>query len=45
MHRNEVLYAALAKIKAMQAANYQPRLRLDLKLREGKAMPVYKRAW
>ena len=24
MHRDEVLYAALAKIKSMQAANYQP---------------------
>jgi len=39
MHANEVLYAALAKIKAMQAANYQAPLKTRFKAagREGRA--------
>ncbi|MBA2710435.1 MAG: 3-hydroxyacyl-CoA dehydrogenase/enoyl-CoA hydratase family protein [Tatlockia sp.] len=37
MNANEVLYAALARIKAMQAANYQPPLKTKFKVagREG----------
>lgn len=40
MHKNEVLYAALAKIKSMQAANYLPRLQTPFKVagREGHAI-------
>lgn len=39
MHTDEVLYAALAKVKALQAANYQPPLksRFNVAGREGKA--------
>ena len=32
MHANEVLYAALAKIKAMHAANYLPPLQKQFKV-------------
>ncbi len=40
MHANEVLYAALAKVKAMNAANYLPPLqtRFAVAGREGKAL-------
>lgn len=40
MHKNEVLYAALAKIKSMQAANYLPALptRFRVAGREGHAL-------
>lgn len=40
MHKNEVLYAAFAKIKAMQAANYMPPLptRFAVAGREGHAL-------
>lgn len=39
MHTNEVLYAALAEIEALQAANYQPPLKARFKVagREGHA--------
>lgn len=39
MHHNEVLFAALAQIQAMQAANYQPPLKKQFKIagREGHA--------
>ncbi|KTC78273.1 3-hydroxyacyl-CoA dehydrogenase/enoyl-CoA hydratase family protein [Legionella brunensis] len=39
MHPNEVLYAALAQVKAMQAMNYQPPLKTRFKVagREGHA--------
>jgi 3-hydroxyacyl-CoA dehydrogenase len=32
MHNNEVLFAALAEIKALQAANYQPPLKTCFKV-------------
>lgn len=40
MHKNEVLYAALAKIKSMQAANYLPRIQAPFRVagREGHAI-------
>lgn len=40
MHKNEVLYAALAKIKSMLAANYAPKIpaRFQVAGREGHAM-------